>query len=143
MVDRNVFDRRLAKLERLLADLRQVATTDREFFLADRKTRALAERWLHLAIECAIDLAHHLIADAGWESPATYRETFRILAQHEVLEPELAKNMEAWAGMRNVLVHLYLDIDHETLYTTLTTELDQLEDYGTAIAQAAADAGFR
>ena len=63
MVDRDVFDRRLAKLETLLRDLRSLSKVERAAFLSDRALQAQAERWLQLAAECALDLAHHLIAD--------------------------------------------------------------------------------
>ena len=65
MVDRDVLDRRLAKLEALLRDLRELARVERERFLADRGLQAQAERWLQLAAECTLDLAHHhLLIDA-------------------------------------------------------------------------------
>lgn len=81
MVDREVFDVRLARLEQLLRDLRDLARVERERFLADRGLQAQAERWSHLAVECCLDLTHHLIADRGWRTPSTYREAFRILAK--------------------------------------------------------------
>lgn len=137
MVDRTVFDRRLAKLEEFLADLRSLSRLDLQTFLADHTSRTLAERWLHLAVECTLDLAHHLIAARGWSSPRTYRETFQILAGQGVLEAEHATQMEDWAGMRNILVHVYLEIDHEILYRSLTEELDQLERFAAAVAKAA------
>ena len=136
MVDRNVFERRLGKLEELLAKLRPVAEIDRGEYLADDTTQSLVERWLHLAMECALDLAHHLIASNGWPSPSTYRETFQVLAKHGVLTAELAAQMEGWAGMRNVLVHLYLEIDQGLVFDALL-ELDQLESFAAAIAHAA------
>lgn len=86
MVDREVFDRRLARLEAWLRELRRLARLDRETFLADVKTIAAAERWLQLSAECALDLANHLIADQGWRTPATYREAFQILREQGALE---------------------------------------------------------
>jgi uncharacterized protein YutE (UPF0331/DUF86 family) len=62
LVDPEVFARRLAKLEDLLSLLRGLAQVERERFLIDRALQAQAERWLHLAAECALDLAPHLIA---------------------------------------------------------------------------------
>ncbi len=59
MVDRSVFDRRLERLERLLHNLRPLTSVDRASFLGDEALQAQAERWMHLAVECAIDLANH------------------------------------------------------------------------------------
>jgi len=139
LVDRDTFDRRLAKLEELLGDLRRIApkrSAERDAFLSDRGVQAQAERWLELAAECCIDLAHHLIADRGWRSPRTYRETFEILRDNGVLDAELCVAMQGWAGLRNVLTHLYLDVDHARICDVLERELDQLDRFAVAVARA-------
>lgn len=45
--------------------------------------------------------------------------------------------MEDWAGLRNVLVHLYLEIDHQRIWEILTADLDELEAFAAAVARAA------
>ena len=137
MVDPEVFDRRLSKLEQLLKQLRQAAKNDWEAFRANEWLQASVERWLHLAAECTLDLAHHLIADRGWRTPTSYRDSFQILEENGVLSTELARQMEGWAGLRNVLVHLYLDVDRRRLHEILTQDLDQLELYADAVSRAA------
>ena len=137
MVDPEVFDRRLGKLEQLLKQLRQAAKNDWEAFRQNEWLQASVERWLHLAAECTLDLAHHLIADRGWRTPTSYRDSFQILEENGVLSSELARQMEGWAGLRNVLVHLYLDVDRRRLYEILTEDLDQLEFYAEAVSRAA------
>lgn len=136
MVDPDVFARRLAKLEELLAQLRELSRAEREQFLTDRALQAQAERWLHLAAECTLDLANHLIADRGWPTPGTYRDAFRTLAERGVIEPDLARKMEGWAGLRNVLVHLYLEVDHATVHDILANDLGELEAFARAVARA-------
>ncbi len=140
MVDHEVFDRRLGKLEEILRELRELAAgASPQEYLQDRRLQAQAERWLHLAAECCLDLANHLIADRGWRSPSTYRETFTILREQGVVSGELSKRLEDWAGLRNVLVHLYLDLDHSRLWQFLTEELDDLEAFARAVAAAASE----
>jgi uncharacterized protein YutE (UPF0331/DUF86 family) len=137
LVDREVFGRRLAHLEILLRHLRQLATVERARFLAEAGLQAQAERWLQVAAECALDLANHVISDRGWRTPTSNREAFRILCEQGVLEQKLTTVMEGWAGLRNILAHLYLEIDHARLYHTLTTELDSLERYAASVARLA------
>ena len=139
MVDREVFDRRLSKLEELLRHLRRAATKDWDTFGSDELLQSSVERWLHLASECALDLSNHLIADRGWRSPTTYRETFQILEENGVLSAELARQMEAWAGLRNILVHLYLAVDRKRLYEIVTHDLDQLENFAAALSREVGD----
>ncbi len=137
MVDRSVFLRRLGKLEQLLEDLQPLTKIERTDFLADRAVQAQAERWMHLAAECALDLANHLIADRGWRTPTTNRETFRVLAENGALPGDLAGRMEGWAGFRNILVHLYLEIDQDTVFDILTRDLDELRAYAAKLAELA------
>lgn len=133
MVDRDVLDRRLARLEELIRKLRSLSAVEKDAYLADEGLQAQAERWLHLAAECAIDLAHHLIADRGWPTPGTYREAFEILHKQAVLSPELTARMQAWAGLRNVLVHLYLEVDHAVCFDILQSDLDDLVAFAAAV----------
>jgi uncharacterized protein YutE (UPF0331/DUF86 family) len=137
LVDPEVFQRRLARLEAVLSDLRDLARVDRAAFMRDRALQAQAERWLYVAAECVLDLAHHVIADRGWRTPETYRDAFRVLRDNGVLDEGLAANMEGWAGLRNVLAHLYLDVDHQLLHRILTDELGFLEQFAKRITRAA------
>ena len=132
LVDHEVFRLRIAKLEEYLVHLDALARRDRTEVLSDAGLTAQVERWMHLAVEAAIDLAQHLISSRGWRTPTTNREAFRILREEKVLSPRLAEQMEDWAGLRNVLVHLYLEIDHQLLWTALTEELIQLRDFAAA-----------
>lgn len=135
MVDPEVFDRRLAKLEVLISDLRGLATTPVDEFTSSRALQAQAERWAQVAVETCIDLANHIIADRGLPTPGTYREAFSVLSEHGVLEVDLAEQMATWAGLRNLLVHMYLDVDPARLHAIITTELGRLEAFAAAVSR--------
>lgn len=141
MVDRDTFDRRLAKLEELLRDLRRLRAVSLEEFLRDRGVQAQAERWLQLAAERAIDLANQLIAERGWRTPRAYREAFAVLREEAVLDTDLAGSMERWAGLRDALTHLYLDLDQRRIHDVLQHGLDELERFAAAAARAATGGG--
>jgi uncharacterized protein YutE (UPF0331/DUF86 family) len=126
MVDAQILRRRVDALLDYLSRLEPFGAIDRQRFIANRDDHHLAERYLHLAIESALDIANHLIAEAGFEAPDTYRDAFAILARRGVLDDELGKRLQAWAGMRNVLVHLYLDIDHGITWDTIRHDLGDL-----------------
>jgi uncharacterized protein YutE (UPF0331/DUF86 family) len=126
VVDVELLRRRIDALLGYLKRLEPFGATDRTQFIADRDQHHLAERYLHLAIESALDIANHMIADAGFEAPDTYRDAFAILTRHGVLDDDLGKRLQSWAGMRNVLVHLYLDIDHGITWDTIRSDLDDL-----------------
>ncbi len=91
------------------------------------------ERYLHLAAECALDLGGHIVADQQLGSPGSYREVFTILGESGIFSPELTQKMESFAGLRNVLAHDYLRIDHGMTYDIITRELPWIEEYLDAI----------
>jgi uncharacterized protein YutE (UPF0331/DUF86 family) len=139
LVDREVFDRRLSRLEDLLRELARLAAVDRPRFVADRGLQAQAERWTHLAVECCLDLANHLVADRGLGTPESYRAAFEALARAGIIDGALAGQLAGWAGLRNVLVHLYLEVDHERLHHILGAELEQLARFAGAMQRVLDD----
>jgi uncharacterized protein YutE (UPF0331/DUF86 family) len=98
VVDAEILRRRIEALLGYLKRIERFASIDRQQFIDDADTHHLAERYLHLAIESALDIAHHLIADAGLESPETYRDAFAILARHGVIDAALGVRLQAWAA---------------------------------------------
>lgn len=102
--------------------------------MEESDTHHLAERYLHLAVEAALDIANHIIADRGFEAPETYRDAFSILARHQVIPNDLARRLQGWAGFRNVLVHAYLDIDHGLAWDAISHDLPDLRDLATIAA---------
>jgi uncharacterized protein YutE (UPF0331/DUF86 family) len=135
VVEAEILRRRIDALLGYLDRLDDFAGMQKDAFVRDPDTHHLAERYLHLAVECCLDMANHIIAARGLEAPDTYRDAFGILARHGIVDEELGPRLQGWAGMRNVLVHAYLDIDHELTWQAITEELDDLRQ----LAAIAAD----
>lgn len=129
MVDRETFSRRLDALDLYLERARRLGEVDEAVFLADPAIHDLAERYLHLAAEAAIDLANHWLADRGLRTPDTNRDTFSVLEEAGEITGDLADRMRGWAGFRNVLVHQYAAIDHGVSYRAIRDELDDLSAF--------------
>jgi uncharacterized protein YutE (UPF0331/DUF86 family) len=82
-----------------------------------------------------IDLANHLIASAGWPAARDQRDAFARLAEHGVLDPSLAERLQALAGLRNRLVHLYDDIDDARVQQALGAGLSDLDGFARSVAR--------
>ena len=79
-------------------------------------------------------LASHLLVDAGWGAPKTYGESFTALAEHKVVDVELATRLRAAAGLRNLLAHQYGAIDIRRLYEFADARTSDLTAYCSAVA---------
>jgi uncharacterized protein YutE (UPF0331/DUF86 family) len=89
--------------------------------------KAAAERQMQVAIQSVLDICNHVVADMKLEVPDEEKQAFRILASHKIIPQSLAKTLSSLAGMRNILVHEYLEVDHEHLYSVMKTHLVDFE----------------
>lgn len=129
MVDRHVVSSRLSALDGYLAELRAFQDRSREEFIASPGLHHLAERYLHLACECVLDIAQHVISDLGLRQAEGYKDSIAVLGEEGILETELAEALERWMGLRKVLVHLYLKIDHGRIYDAIVSGTEDLKRF--------------
>ena len=135
MVDPSVVTKRLGALEGYVDRLREFRTISREQFIAEPDVHHLAERYLHLACECVLDIAQHVVSDAGFRQPESYRDALAILDQEGILPTDLAERLQRWMGFRNILVHLYLEVDHGIVYRAIRDQLEDLDQFAAAISR--------
>ena len=126
MVDQEIFSRRLDALDVYLERAKRLGKVSAAEFTSTPGIHDLAERYLHLATEAAIDLANHWIADRALRTPESNRDTFSVLEESGELDADLAERLRGWAGFRNVLVHQYASIDHGIAYRAIQEDLDDL-----------------
>jgi uncharacterized protein YutE (UPF0331/DUF86 family) len=132
LVDPESVQRRLREIDRRVGWLRAIRERDREAFVVEIGLQAQAERHLQLAIQSAIDIAIHVLAEDSAETPEDYGAAFTLLAERDVLDAGLADRLRRAAGLRNILVHGYLDVEPEQLWCHLS-RLADLEDFATAM----------
>lgn len=85
------------------------------------------------ACEAAIALAMHWVAEKGWGIPNSSREAFELLAEHGVIEPELAGKLKAMVGFRNIAVHDYQKMNLDILQKIITQHLTDLTEFSTVM----------
>jgi uncharacterized protein YutE (UPF0331/DUF86 family) len=134
LVNKNVLSARLERLRECLDILASVQQYDCKRFIDDPFIHGTAERNLHLAIECLLDIGNHIVADRGYAKPESYEDVFHILCENQVIEPELYKNLLGMAAFRNILVHDYLRLDRSRVHQMIKDKTRYLEDLGSVFA---------
>jgi uncharacterized protein YutE (UPF0331/DUF86 family) len=130
-------DRAAARLERLrdlLERLERVRAAGEDRYLADPDSRAMSERRLELAVQICIDLGTQLVMETSARAPESYADVFKSMAEAGLLSDELADRMGEAARQRNLLVHLYLEIDDRKVFSSLES-LDDLRRFAKAVAE--------
>lgn len=134
MVDQHVLTSRLSALERYRTKLESFQRYSRAKFLAEEDIHQLAARYLQLACECMLDVSQHVIADEGFRQPRDYKDAIEVLREEGVLDADLTRRIQGWMGFRNVLVHLYIDVDHEQTWAAIQHELGDLDAFAARLA---------
>lgn len=135
MVNPEVVANRLSRLKEYLGYLRSLRRYPYKRFSSDPFIRGSAERYLHLAIECCLDMGNHLIADRELRKAQDYREVFLILGEVKILPPAFAKRIAPMGSFRNILVHDYLRVDPKKVYEFLHKHLADFTRFATAMAK--------
>lgn len=99
--------------------------------------KVLASKYLLLtAIEDALSVANHLISSEGMRSPTDYADAFRVLSAAGVLQEDLASRLENMARFRNLLVHVYAEVDDALVHSFLRTDVEDLTRFAGAVLDA-------
>lgn len=104
-----------------------------ESLTGDDVKLAAVERMLERIVMRAVDINEHLVSElaTGEERTArlSYRDTFLMLADHDVYPKEFAERIANSAGLRNILVHDYNDVDRRIVHASIRTWLQDYHRY--------------
>lgn len=132
LVDAESVERRLRFMGEQIAKLRDIQKRGRGAYEEDELLRLASERALQLAIQAATDIANHVLAEDTDVTPEDYGAAFRALAPLGIVESPLAERLASAAGLRNILVHMYLDLDRNRVWEAIG-RVDDLVEFAVAI----------
>ncbi len=81
------------------------------------------------ACEAAISLAMHIVAEEELGLPQYSRDAFELLANHKIIDGELAKKLQAMVGFRNIAIHDYQKLDLTILQNIIEHNLADLRKF--------------
>ncbi|MGK7312320.1 MAG: type VII toxin-antitoxin system HepT family RNase toxin [Candidatus Longimicrobiales bacterium M2_2A_002] len=135
MVDPQKARSLLALYRRYRGYLEQLAERTDDELGADFVAMGGVQHYLLLLIETMLDLGSHVISSEGYAPPGNYADIFRVLRDEGILPARLADRLMAMARFRNVLVHLYADVDEERVLRVLRESLDDPDAFVTIVRQ--------
>ncbi|HIE32416.1 MAG TPA: DUF86 domain-containing protein [Methanosarcinales archaeon] len=128
-IDQDVIESKLDIIDRNLEFLDEFGYMDSKEFLGSYKDVQAAKYSLLEIIECCIDIASHIIAVKGMGRAEEYRGMFYLLREKGVIEKNLAERLGEMAGFRNLLVHIYGDVDNEVVLEMIQSELGDVVEF--------------
>ena len=135
MPDQEVVSSKLRFLREYLEDLKEYEDISLETYQSSKKDQRFVERTLHLACECCLDIAAHLISRKGFREPRNNKDLFMVLYENQVIGEETHQSMAKMAKFRNIVVHDYARIDPGIVIGILRNDLKDLRHFGKEVLQ--------
>ena len=129
MVSTEKISRKFIQLEEYLELLNKIGEKTEKEFLEDKILIGSAKYYLQVSIECCLDVANHIIASEKYRAPKDYADTFSVLGETGVIEKELCQNLKQMAKFRNRLVHLYAEIENNSIYAYIKNDLKDIRTF--------------
>lgn len=131
-IDYSKINALLQYLEGTINEIDQMHVT-REQLENDVKFAASVKYFIQTAVECCSNIAEHIIFGYNLDHPETNKELFPILYKENIIDKGLSDKLKDAVGLRNILVHQYLDVDLGTLAESATVDLNDLREFAKAI----------
>jgi uncharacterized protein YutE (UPF0331/DUF86 family) len=134
LFDADLVQTKLEKLQQYVALLEKLSKQPMESFVSDAFVRGNVERYLQLSIQACLDIGNHLLASNSTISPEAYRDIFIYLGEKNIIPQELAEKIAPLAGLRNILVHDYMEVDITRLFSFLKNDLTDFKRFAEHIS---------
>jgi uncharacterized protein YutE (UPF0331/DUF86 family) len=133
-VDRQIIEKLLNSLRGELSKLDAMEFTYEEL-VNEVDIQDLVNRRMQIAIESCIDIATHLASGLNMPGQNTAADVFRLLAKEDIITDELAEKIAKACGLRNILVHQYLEIDYKIIYQSSREGADDLREFARQVVE--------
>ena len=120
--------KRIERIEESLRRLEEIRGLSLDQFLNDWKSQDAAIHNLQVAIEGCLDIGNYIIGLIGSKSPDTYVQIAEILNKENVLPKEFLETAKNMAKFRNIIVHEYLYLDLNKVYSFLL-KIDDIRQF--------------
>lgn len=128
MLNKELINRKLANISKYLDELQGLSLKSYEIFTEEGYHYA-AEKVIELMVTMAIDINLHIIKESGLMPPQRYKDSFLALGKKTILPRGFANKIAGSAGLRNLLIHHYEEVDLQKLYKDLSRGIKDYEKY--------------
>jgi uncharacterized protein YutE (UPF0331/DUF86 family) len=132
-LDVRTLQSRLQLMRVLLDRLERFGAVDRTV-LDSLDDRLILERILTQLVDLAVSINTHVVASTRGVAPDAYGASFVAMGEIGVLDPDLARALAPSTGLRNVLVHAYLDLDVDRFVSAVPLAGTQFAAYVRQVA---------
>lgn len=128
-VNLDLLRQRAQEIRNGLAALSRYAALSQAEFVASQQVVDAAKYRLLVTIEAAISICTHLASRLAQTTPDSYAQCFDVLASANIISPQLAERLGRMARFRNLLVHVYGEVDDGRVWAVIRHDLRDVDAY--------------
>jgi uncharacterized protein YutE (UPF0331/DUF86 family) len=112
-----------------VSELKSITKVAEEVFLKDRK-RVYSLRYLLIeAVEAMANICNHILTRVTGQVPKGYPDCFEKLSDAKIITRRLSMNLKKLAGLRNILIHKYCEIDDRKVFQSAKENMGDFEEF--------------
>ena len=134
-LDPDVVRARCTEITQALERLERIRAEGREAFLSQQDARDIACYRLLLAIEAALALCFHVSSRRLRTVPEDYAGCFAGLERAGLIPADRSARLQQMARFRNLLVHVYWEVDYNRVFDVIEQSLGDLEAFSRTVAE--------
>lgn len=117
------------EVRKAYASLSEYSRLSDEEILSDKTVLNAIKYSFIVGIQAVIDICHHIVARLAGRVPDEYGECFLILKELGYIDQDYAIKLKSMAGFRNILIHLYHEVDDKRVIKHLKEDLNVIDDF--------------
>ncbi|MBU2575934.1 DUF86 domain-containing protein [Patescibacteria group bacterium] len=129
MTNIDIIEQQISDTEKYLQEAHAFDKYSKQDILKNQMMLRACERSLYLLTQAVIDIAESIVSLKKFRKPGSFRESFEILHENNLLDAELKEKLVSMAGFRNALAHDYKKFDYNILYNVLQNGLKDIEKF--------------
>ena len=118
-----------------LEKLNTLSSLSRDEFMADFRNIDATVRILQTSIQALVDISRYVIRSLELPSADSYREVPVVLADAGYLDQTSTPIYDEMVKFRNLVVHHYYRVNPEDIYSILTQNLSDLQNWRTTLLE--------
>lgn len=119
MLDKERILSKIDELEQYMIELKSVAPSSYSEYVENIEKKRSCERLLHIMIECVIDICTLIVKGMKLGLPTEEEDLFEKLRKRNVITSEMKEILKKMKGFRNILVHMYSEVNDGLVFENL------------------------
>ena len=129
MIRREVIEKHLRDMTCMVTELERHRGKSPEELQGNSTVLLAVEHALQRAIQNLLDICLHMLSGSGVNEWDDYRGAILKLGEIGIVPKEFAETIGDMAGMRNILVHGYIDVEVEKMVSLLENRLEDFRRF--------------